>query len=83
MGYESNLTVEGAKNLIDIKEVEKALMGKFDGIESAVEKMNGQIKESGSVSVEVKNEVDKLAEDYNGLYDRIKEMEQKGVKLHE
>lgn len=83
MSYESNMTEDQAKNLVDIKEVEKALLGKFEGIESAMEKMEGQMKDSGSVSTEVKNEVDKLAEEYNGLYDRIKEMEQKGVKLHE
>ena len=81
--YESNMTEDQAKNLIDIKQVEGALMGKFDEIEKTMETMEGQMKDSGSVSVEAKAQVDKLAEDYNGLYDRIKEMEQNGIKLHE
>ena len=81
--YESNMSNDEAKNLVDLKAVEGALMGKFDSIEKVMEKMEGQVKDSGTISAEVKSEVDKLAEDYNGLYDRIQQMEQKGVSLKE
>lgn len=83
MTYESNMTEEQAKNVVDLKAVEKVLMTKFDEIEKTMETMDGQMKESGSVSTEVKSQVDKLAEEYNSLHDKIQELEQKGIKLHE
>lgn len=80
-GYESNLTEKEAENVVELKAVEALLVKKFDEIESTVETINGQIKESGSVAVEVKNQVDKLAGEYNELFDRIQTLEQKGIKV--
>lgn len=81
--YESNLSQDEKDNLIDGKKIEKKLMGKFSDIEATFEKMADEVKNAGSVSVETKAEVEKLAGDYNALYDRVQEIEQKGVKLHE
>lgn len=81
--YKSDLTREQKENVVELKQVEALLMKKFDEIDGTVEKINGEIKESGTVAVETKSQVDKLAEEYNGLYDRIQEIEQKGIKLHE
>lgn len=81
--YESNMTTDEAENLVNLKAVEKSLLGKFEEIESVVEKGVGQIKENGKVALEVKQEMEKLTSDYNDLYDRIQEIEQKGIKIHE
>lgn len=81
--YESNLDPGQAENIVDLKQVEAAILKKFESIESTMETINGQIKESGTVSTEVKAQADKLAEDYNALYDRVQEIEQKGVKFRE
>lgn len=83
MGYESNQAPGQAENIVDLKQVEAALLKKFESIEGTMETINGQMKESGTVSTEVKSQADKLAEDYNALYDRVQEIEQKGVKFHE
>lgn len=81
--YTSNLTDDQRENLVDLKAVEKSLETKFSELDGTMEKMNGQIKESGEASVEVKAEMEKLSKDYDGLYDRIKEIEVKGVSLNE
>lgn len=81
--YESNTTEGQAENIVDLKQVEAALLKKFESIEGTMETINGQMKESGTVSTEVKAQADKLAEDYNALYDRVQEIEQKGVKFQE
>lgn len=81
--YESNMTEEGAKNLVDIKAVEKVIVDKFEEIKSTVGKAEEQIKESGKVAIETKAEIEKLAKDYNELYDRVQDMEQKGIKTHD
>ena len=81
--YTSNLTDDQRENLVELKAVEKSLETKFGELDGTMEKMNGQIKESGDASVEVKAEMEKLSKDYDGLYDRIKEIEVKGVSLNE
>ena len=81
--YQSNLTDDQRENLVELKAVEKSLETKFGELDGTMEKMNGQIKDSGDASVEVKAEMEKLSKDYDGLYDRIKEIEVKGVSLNE
>ncbi len=81
--YESNLTDDQRENLVELKAVEKSLETKFGELDETMEKMNGQMKETGDASVEVKAEMEKLSKDYDGLYDRIKEIEVKGVSLNE
>lgn len=81
--YQSNLTDDQRENMVELKAVEKALETKFGELDGTMEKMNGQLKDSGDVSVEVKAAMEKLTKDYDGLYDRIKEVEVKGVSLNE
>jgi len=81
--YQSNLSDEQRENIVALKSIEKSLETKFGDLDDTIEQMNGQMKESGTVSVEVKNAVEKLTEDYDGLYTRLQEVEQKGIQLHE
>ena len=81
--YTSNLTDDQRENLVELKAVEQSLETKFGELDETMEKMNGQLKDSGDASVEVKAEMEKLSKDYDGLYDRIKEIEVKGVSLNE
>lgn len=76
---EENKEIDQKDQLFDLKTVEKALMEKFDGVQASLEKANGEIAETGKVSVETQAKIDKLSEDYNGLYDRIHNIEQNGV----
>ena len=76
---EENKEIDQKDRLFDLKKVEKALMEKFDGVQDAITKANEEIKTSGDASVETKATIDKLTEDYNGLYDRIHNIEQNGV----
>ena len=76
---EENKEIDQKDQLFDLKKVEKALMEKFDGVQDAITKANEEIKTSGDASVETKATIDKLTEDYNGLYDRIHNIEQNGV----
>ena len=61
--YESNMTDEEKELVVDIKQVEAALVKKFDSIEDTMEAMNGQIKDSGKASTETVAKIDKLAEE--------------------
>ena len=81
--YESGKSAAEKELIVDIKKVEGVLMKKFDSIEETMGKINEEIKNAGSVSAESKSEISKLSEDYNGLHDRIEEMEQRGIKLHD
>jgi len=83
MTYKSNMTSDQAENLVDLKQVEASIEKKFSAIEDVVKRIEATAKESGSVSTELKSEIDKLAGEYNGLYDRIQAMEQKGMRLQE
>ena len=71
--------MEGVENLVDLKAVEAALVTKFDAINKTIETANGQLADTGKVATETKSELDKLATDYNGLYDRVMVLEQKGT----
>lgn len=81
--YESGLTPDQRELIMDVKKVEKAIETKFDAISEMVEKANGQVKEVGNTALETKQALEKMTEEYNALYDRVQEIEQKGVKLHE
>jgi len=79
-GYESNLTEGQAKDVVDLKQIEGVLLEKFDAIDETMKKSVEQVKDSGKVALETKQEMEKLASDYNELHDRIQEIEQKGIK---
>ena len=81
--YQSHLTDDERENLVDLKAVEKSLETKFGELDETMEKMNSQIKESGEASTDIVAKAEKLSKDYDDLYDRIKEIEVKGIKLNE
>lgn len=81
--YESNMTPEQAENLKHLKDIEGLIVNKFEDLNKAYETVQGQVKESGVAQLEQKNAIEKLTEEYNSLYDRVQEVEQKGVKLAE
>lgn len=79
--YESNLPPGSAENIVDLKQVESLLLTKFDEINVSFEKANGDIETTGKLAVETKSEIEKLATDYNDLFDRVKDIEQKGINI--
>lgn len=81
--YESNMTPEQAENLKHLKDIEGLIVNKFEDLNKAYETVQGQVKENGTAQLEQKNAIEKLTEEYNSLYDRVQEVEQKGVKLAE
>lgn len=83
MSYESNMTPEQAENLKHLKDLEAVIVSKFEKINEVQETMKGQMKENGSIQQEQKSALEKLTEEYNALYDRVQQVEQKGVKLAE
>lgn len=83
MSYESNMTPEQAENLKHLKDLEAVIVSKFEKMNEVQETMKGQMKENGSIQQEQKSALEKLTEEYNALYDRVQQVEQKGVKLAE
>lgn len=81
--YESNMTEQQAEDLVELKQVEAALLKKFEGIENLFDKVTEEIKVAGSASNDAKAEIEKLSGDYNDLYDRVQQLEQKGVSSFE
>lgn len=81
--YQSNMTMDQTENLVDLKQVEKALLEKFKEVNETFEKVNGQIRDAGSLSTDTKNQVEKLSDEYNELYERVQNIEQKGVQQTE
>lgn len=81
--YQPNMSASQAENVKDIKEIEGLLLKKFGEIEGVVDKINGQVSETGTAANEVKGEMLKLKDDYDGLFDRLQQLEQKGIRVNE
>lgn len=77
------MDIEQKENLYDLKMVEKAFLAKQDELKESIEKANGEAKIAGTVAVETKALIDKIAENLNDMGDRILQIEQSGVKLAE
>ena len=82
-GYVPNMSRSQSENVKDIKEIEGLLLKKFNEIENIFERVNGQVQETGGIANEVKGEVVKLKEDYDALFERMQELEQKGIHINE
>lgn len=63
--------------------VEAGLKSVEQKLESAIEKVNGQVAENGKASTEALSEVKSLSEDFKRISDRLQDIEQKGVKLQD
>lgn len=72
-----------AENFKAIKDIEGLIVTNMNEVKQTVETIEGQIKEAGSASKENTEKLSKMGEEYNELYDRVKELEQKGGKMAE
>jgi HK97 family phage major capsid protein len=63
--------------------VEAGLKSVEQKLDSAIEKVNGQVAENGKASADALNEVKSLSEDFKRISDRLQDIEQKGVKLQD
>ena len=78
-----NDVIDNADHQLDIKAVEKLIVEKFDTISESYETANTELKGLGEVSIETKGKIEKLAEEYDGLYERMQTLEQKGTSIDE
>lgn len=78
-----NQRLDKVENTVDLKNIEAAIVAKFDEVGKAYEKYQGQIKEVGEAQKEALNRLESVTKEYNDLCDRVQEIEQKGVKLAE
>lgn len=67
------------QNVVDIKGVESLIVEKFDKLEGQYKSANEQLKTIGEVGENTKSEIDKLSKEYDGLFDRLQTLEQKGA----
>lgn len=74
---------DSAELLVEIKGLEKNIVAKFDAIEKATEKANGELESLGKVSDETKGAMESLTKQYDELYDRLQTLEQKGATVSE
>lgn len=72
---------DSAELLVEIKGLEKNIVEKFDAIEKATEKANGELESLGKVSDETKGAMESLTKQYDELYDRLQTLEQKGATV--
>lgn len=74
---------DSAELLVEIKGLEKNIVAKFDAIEKATEKANGELESLGKVSDETRGAMESLTKQYDELYDRLQTLEQKGATVSE
>lgn len=72
---------EVTENLVELKAVEAAFMGKMDELKAVVEKAQGEAKDAGSVATDTKAAIDGVSDKLNELGDRMQQIEQKGVQM--
>lgn len=78
---DANKTLDQAENLVDLKMVESAIVKKFDELNAVYAQANGEIKSLGEAKVETKAKIEAMAKQYDELYDRLQQIEQKGVQI--
>lgn len=78
-----NENLDVKENIVDIKNVEKLIVEKFDKIEEQYKSANEQMLEIGKVNESTKGEIEKLTKEYDGLFERLQTLEQKGASTTE
>jgi len=68
-----------AKEVLDLKKVEEAMVEKHNELIGTIEKANEEAKNAGSVANETKSAIDGISGQLNDIGDRLHEMEQKGA----
>jgi len=81
--YTKNEQLDQAENLVDLKEVEAAIVLKFDELNATHKQAQGEVKELGDAHTETVSKLEALNKDYSELYDRVQSIEQKGIKAIE
>lgn len=80
---EENKNIDQAELVKEVKDLEGLIVEKFDAIEAATEKANGELAELKEVKAETKAEMEALTKQYDDLYERLQVVEQKGAALSE
>lgn len=76
---EANKALDQAELVVELKALEKGIVEKFDELKENGETLKGQIKELGEAKTDAIAKHEALEKQYNELYDRVQEVEQKGV----
>jgi len=79
MSTEINKALDQAELVVEIKALEKNIVGKFDEIQKATDQANVELKELGEVKVETKAKLEAISKQYDELYNRVQAVEQKGA----
>lgn len=80
---EVNKAIDNADNVVTLKNLESAIVSKFDEIKGVYDRANDEIKDLGEAKVETKNQIEALSKQYDELYDRVQQVEQKGQAAFE
>lgn len=76
---DENTRGDELQNVVDLKAVEQVIVEKFGELQDTHERLEGQIKENGEANSETVAKLEAVTKDYNELYDRVQEIEQKGA----
>lgn len=78
-----NQVTDHAGLVVEIKNLEKNIVDKFDALKENGDQLKGEIASLGEAKTESIAKHEKLEKDYNELYDRMQELEQKGITARE
>ena len=75
--------IDQAELVVEIKNLESSIVEKFDELKASGEQLTGEVNELGEAKAESIAKQEKLEKDYGELYDRMQELEQKGISGRE
>lgn len=79
---EANEKLDAAELLVQVKAVETLVVEKFDQIKTNSDELKQELGVLGEARTETVAKHEKLASDYNQLFDRLQVLEQKGIDLN-
>jgi len=78
-----NARLDAAEVIVEIKNLEGRIVTKYDELGKTIETHQGQIKANGEATAEATKAIEAVSKSYNDLFDRLHEIEQKGVNRSE
>lgn len=75
--------LDSMENVVELKNIEKLIVDKFDKIDANYKSANQQILEIGKVNEATKGEIEKLTKEYDELFERLQTVEQKNASVSE
>ena len=78
-----NMKVDQIEIIKELKDLDTKIVGKFTEIEKTYEQANGELKSIGEVQAETRSKMEAITKQYDELYDRLRVVEQKGVRSQE